>query len=73
MSGNANTKKTDEVENLKFLGVSTERTTCRLLPNSICRVFVQKAFHFVVILQHIHVAIQVISTCLYTDEFIVHR
>ena len=32
MPGNANTKKTDEVENLKFSGVSTENTIwCNLL------------------------------------------
>ena len=32
MPGNANTRKTDEVENLKFSGVSTENTIrCNLL------------------------------------------
>ena len=30
-----------------------------LLPNSICRAFVQKVFHFAIILQHIHASDQV--------------
>ena len=65
MPGNANTRKIDEDENLNISDISTENTTgCILLLTP---------FHFVVILQHIYEPSQVISTCLYTDEFIVHR